>query len=56
MAINAYIPATNPTDIHTFVDGQQVNGDWIELRNTNTLESVSLAGWYLTDDRNNLTL
>ena len=54
MAVNAYIPATDPTDIHTTVDGEQVNSDWIELHNTNTV-SLSLGGWYLTDDAKNPT-
>ena len=55
MAANSYIPATNPKDIHTTVDGMQENGDWIELHNTNTSSSLSLEGWYLTDERKNLT-
>lgn len=55
MAVNAYIPATNPQNIHTTVDGAQANPDWIEVHNTNTTASLSLNGWYLTDDRKDLT-
>ena len=51
MAANSYVPATNPRNIYTTVDGQQENGDWIEIHNTNTTTSLTLDGWYLTDER-----
>ncbi len=55
MAANSYIPATNPTDIYTLVDGAKDHPDWIELHNPDSEGSVSLEGWYLTDDAGNLT-
>jgi hypothetical protein len=35
-------------------DEDGLRGDWLELQNRGTLE-VNLSGWYLTDDRLNLT-
>lgn len=55
MAVNSYIPATNPTNIDTIVNGEQVNPDWIELHNPDASKTISLDGLYLTDDTDNLT-
>ena len=55
MAVNSYIPATNPQDIHTTVNGAEVHPDWIEIHNPDSSNSISLVGWYLTDDSKNLT-
>ena len=38
----------------TLVEGEWVNPDWIEIHNT-TDQQMSLDGWYLTDNKNNLT-
>src|SRR5262245_2127967 len=35
-------------------DEDRIRSDWIELYNSGT-EAVNLGGWYLTDNRNNLT-
>lgn len=37
-----------------FVDEEKDSGDWIELQNTGATE-VDLAGWYLTDEKGDLT-
>ncbi|UCG58060.1 MAG: lamin tail domain-containing protein [Phycisphaerales bacterium] len=50
MAINSYIPATNPLNIYTQVYGHDVHPDWIELHNMDPAGAVNLQGWYLTDD------
>lgn len=50
MPINSYVPFTNPTDIHTTINGQTEYPDWIEIHNTDTDNALDLAGWYLTDD------
>ena len=39
----------------SFPDGDGNRSDWIELFNPDT-QAVSLAGWYLTDDPDNLTM
>ena len=54
MAINSYIPYTNPLDIRTTVDGRTAYPDWLEIHNTDTV-TLSLNGWYLTDDPDNPT-
>lgn len=54
MAVNSYVPFTNPTNIHTTVDGKQDNSDWIEIHNPDSQRSFSLDGLYLTDDAKNL--
>ncbi len=44
-----------PADLnYTNVEGHFDYADWIELRNTRQ-ESISLDGWYLTDNPDNLT-
>lgn len=58
MATNTYLPYLSPMKIFTrynWSTGEDVYPDWIELRNIGS-ESVNLAGWYLTDDKNNKTL
>ncbi|MBN1816035.1 MAG: CotH kinase family protein, partial [Sedimentisphaerales bacterium] len=55
MAVNSYVPFLNPTDIHTTVNGIAEHSDWIELHNASMENGISLEGWYLTDDRENLT-
>lgn len=55
MAINSYIPATNPLNIYTQVYGHDVHPDWIELHNMDPASAVDLQGWYLTDDPDDLT-
>ncbi|MBN1126631.1 MAG: CotH kinase family protein, partial [Sedimentisphaerales bacterium] len=55
MAVNSYVPFLNSTDIHTTVNGIAEHADWIELHNTSMDNGVSLEGWYLTDDPENLT-
>ena len=46
--------AINETGLSTTVEGEITYPDWIELRNRGTA-SVSLLGWYLTDDPHDLT-
>jgi hypothetical protein len=55
MAVNSYIPFLNSTDIHTTVNGIAEHSDWIEIHNTSLDNGVSLEGWYLTDEKENLT-
>lgn len=55
MAVNSYVPFISPLDIHTMVNGVARHDDWIEIHNKSLEKEVSLAGWYLTDDRENLT-
>jgi hypothetical protein len=59
MAINSYVPRLNSMNIYTrypWNTGTTGNTypDWIELHNKGT-ESINLAGWYLTDDPDQLT-
>jgi hypothetical protein len=59
MAINSYIPILNSMNIYTRYPWNtgtvgNVYPDWIELHN-NGIESINLAGWYLTDDPDKLT-
>jgi hypothetical protein len=57
MAVNSNISNLYPApsvNIYTVIDGQPAYEDWIELRNL-TDESVSLEGWYLTDNPDDLT-
>jgi hypothetical protein len=57
MAVNSNVSDLRPmpsVNMYTFVDGRQVYEDWIEVQNL-TDAAVSLDGWYLTDNANNLT-
>ncbi len=54
MAVNSYIPFTNPLDIKTRIYGWDAYPDWIELHNP-TGVSVDIGGMYLTDDAEWLT-
>ncbi len=54
MAGNSYIPYTDPLNIGTQVNGSDVHPDWIEIHNPTDM-AVSLAGWSLTDDEQDLT-
>ena len=54
MAVNSYIPFTNPLDIKTRIYGWDAYPDWIELHNP-TGVSVDIGGMYLTDDDKWLT-
>ncbi|HPC93807.1 MAG TPA: CotH kinase family protein [Sedimentisphaerales bacterium] len=47
--------AINETTLSTKVAGRTVYPDWIEIHNGGT-GPVDLAGWYLTDDPDNLTM
>ena len=53
MAINSYVPRYNPLNLYTRVEGRNEYPDWIEIHNLG-LDTVSLDGWYLTDDKNSL--
>ncbi len=46
--------AVNETTLSTVVAGRTVYPDWIEITNYGA-ESVDLAGWYLTDDPDDLS-
>lgn len=57
MATNSYLPFVNSMNIYTRYDwkpNENVYPDWIELHNIGS-EAINLAGWYLTDDPDNLT-
>ncbi|HDS85165.1 MAG TPA: hypothetical protein ENN97_08240, partial [Phycisphaerales bacterium] len=57
MAVNSNVGNLRPTaplDLSTVIDGVPVYEDWIELQNL-TDEAISLEGWYLTDNADNLT-
>ncbi|NLX13152.1 MAG: hypothetical protein GXY44_05775 [Phycisphaerales bacterium] len=57
MAVNSDISALRPLpslNLFTIVNGEHVYEDWIELHNLSD-ETIDLAGWYLTDNTNNLT-
>ena len=57
MAVNSNILDLRPmpgVNIYSSVDGEPSYDDWIEIKNL-TDETVSLDGWYLTDDPDNLT-
>ncbi|MBN1123400.1 MAG: CotH kinase family protein, partial [Sedimentisphaerales bacterium] len=61
MAINSNMTDYRPTysldlytTIATVVGDEKIYPDWIELRNL-TAETLSLNGWYLTDDPDKLT-
>ncbi len=54
MAVNSYIPFTNPLDIKTHIYGWDAYPDWIELHNS-TGVPVDVGGMYLTDDAEWLT-
>ena len=47
--------AVNDRGFSTFVEGEETWSDWIEIHNSSP-ESLTLEGWYLTDDPENLTL
>ncbi|MFC1766191.1 LamG-like jellyroll fold domain-containing protein, partial [Planctomycetota bacterium] len=53
MAGNSYVPYTNSLNITTQVNGSDVNPDWIEIHNPKD-SPISLAGWSLTDDEQDL--
>jgi len=46
--------ANEGSGLITTVEGEQVSPDWIEIYN-GTAQPVNLAGWFLTDNRDNLT-
>ena len=46
--------AINDKGFSTFVEGQEVRVDWIEIHNAHR-EPINTGGWYLTDDPDNLT-
>jgi hypothetical protein len=57
LAVNSNVFDLRPVpsvNLYTYVDGQMKYEDWIELRNVQE-EPISLEGWYLTDDPDNLT-
>ena len=57
MAVNSNVSGLRPTpsvDLYTIIDGQLAYEDWIELQNM-TDDPVSLEGWYLTDNPDDLT-
>ena len=54
MAMNSYIPYTNPLDLKTTVYGQEAHPDWIELYNSGS-SAVNIGGMYLTNDKDELT-
>lgn len=57
MAVNSNVLDLRPVptvNLYTSVNGEPAYDDWIELKNL-TDEAVSLDGWYLTDDPDNLT-
>ncbi|MEN6306989.1 MAG: lamin tail domain-containing protein, partial [Anaerohalosphaeraceae bacterium] len=51
VVINEFVAS----NYQSFLDGDGNRSDWIELFNPDT-EPVSLAGWYLTDDPDNLRM
>jgi len=55
MAVNSYVPFINSLNIYTEVYGSDTHPDWIELRNTDSTNTIDLEGWYLTNDPENLT-
>jgi hypothetical protein len=57
MAVNSNILDLRPlpsVNLSTQVGGQPAYDDWIEMRNLTT-QAISLEGWYLTDNPDNLT-
>ncbi|MBN1804215.1 MAG: chitobiase/beta-hexosaminidase C-terminal domain-containing protein, partial [Sedimentisphaerales bacterium] len=57
MAVNSNVFDLRPAPsviIYTQIDGERAYDDWIELKNM-TDETISLQGWYLTDNPDNLT-
>ncbi len=57
MAVNSNLLDIRPqpeTNIYTSVNGEPAYDDWIEIKNM-TDDTVSLDGWYLTDNPDNLT-
>ncbi len=59
MAINSYVPSVNSMNIYTRYPWNtgstgNVYPNWIELHNTGS-ESINLAGWFLTDNSDQLT-
>lgn len=46
--------AVNNKGFSTQVEGKETRCDWIEIHNPSS-QSLNLAGWYLTDDPENLT-
>ena len=49
VAINEFVASNR----QSLLDGDGKSSDWIELHNSGT-EAVSLGGWYLTDEKENL--
>jgi len=49
VVINEFVASNS----QSLIDGDGNASDWIELHNPDT-QPVSLGGWYLTDDKNNL--
>ncbi len=54
MAIDPIISEFQAENSSTIQDDDGDSSDWIEIRNPDTV-SVNLAGWYLTDDKTDLT-
>ena len=53
LTANLLITEFQAVNDSTLVDGDGNFSDWIELHNS-TSESISLNGWHLTDDRDEL--
>ena len=55
MAVNSSVPEINPLNIYTEVNGRDMHPDWIELHSMDSVNTIDLEGWYLTNDEDELT-